>query len=245
MNRKQQAFLWISGWSVPERVWEPFYGEWSDVKHVALSFCDCEQVGEMMELAIQTFEQIDADEVIVVGWSLGAMVALELALRFPERVRSLFLIGGVADFVKQSDDDIGWDERVLRRMKKQLRSNEREVIRSFDRKMFSLLEEEGGWEERWQEVFRQHLPSLSSLQAGLDFLQQFSLRDRAKGISMPVFLLTGSEDVICHAEATRRLAKQLPRADCTIWNESGHACFWTQKERFQQWIKGCLDGEYS
>ncbi|SDY79862.1 alpha/beta fold hydrolase [Thermoactinomyces sp. DSM 45892] len=245
MSRKEHAFLWISGWSVPEGIWEPFHGEWPDYHHVTLSFCHCEQVEHVMEQAIQTLGKMEEDEVTVVGWSLGAMVALELALRFPKRISRLFLIGGVADFMKQGHDDIGWDERVLRRMKKQLRSNRQEVIRSFDQKMFSLLEQEDGWQERWQGVFRKHLPSLSSLQAGLDFLQEFSLRDRGKEISTPVFLLTGSEDGICPAEATLHLAKQLPRVECTIWSESGHACFWTQKGRFQQWIKECLHGEHS
>ncbi|MDQ0417291.1 pimeloyl-[acyl-carrier protein] methyl ester esterase [Croceifilum oryzae] len=245
MSRKQQAFLWISGWSVPERIWEPFYGEWPDYKHYALSFCGCEREEQVMELAIQTFEQIEADEIMVVGWSLGAMVALELALRFHKRVCRLFLIGGVADFVKRSHADSGWDERVVRRMKKKLLSNGREVIRSFDQKMFSSLELEEGWGEKWQETFRKQLPTLSSVQAGLDFLQEFSLRDRGKEISTSVFLLAGLEDSICPVTATLNLEKQLPQADCTIWQEGGHACFWTQKNRFQQWIKECLHGVHS
>lgn len=243
MSRKQQAFLWMSGWSIPTDIWEPYYKEWPSANHYSLSFLECEQVEEITEQAIQTFQQIEAQQVIVVGWSLGAMVALQLALRFPKQISHLFLIGGVAEFVRRERAAIGWDERVLRRMKKQLQIDAWEVIRSFDQKMFSTIEQQAGDWERWHERFRKSLPPLSSLHAGLDFLQQFSLGVHGNQIEIPVFLLSGAEDLICPSEATLALAKQLPRSTCTIWKESGHACFWTQKERFQQWMKEGICGD--
>lgn len=243
MNRKQQVFLWISGWSVPADLWEPYYKEWPSANHYSLSFDKCEQVEQITEHAVYTLQQIKAKQVIVVGWSLGAMVALQLALRFPEQISHLFLIGGVAEFVKRNRTEIGWNERVVRRMKKQLQVDVWDVIRSFDQKMFSTVEHQAGDWERWNERFRKNLPPLSSLQAGLDFLQQFSLGIHGNQIRIPVFLLSGDEDSICSTEATLALAKQLPRSTCTIWKESGHACFWTQRERFQQWMKECFCGE--
>jgi pimeloyl-[acyl-carrier protein] methyl ester esterase len=241
---KQQAFLWISGWSVSCDIWEPYYKEWPSANHYTLSFHTCEQVEHIMEQAVHTFQQIDAQQVIVVGWSMGAMVALKLALQFPERINRLFLISGVAEFVRKGRDGMGWDERVLRRMKKQLQINPAEVLHLFDQRMFSSSERQAGDFQRWSETFRKELPPLSALQAGLDFLQQFSLGDQVDSIQIPVFLLSGAEDEICPTEGTLALAKRLPRSTCTIWEESGHACFWTQRERFQQWMKEGLKDVY-
>lgn len=241
---KKQAFLWVSGWSIPADIWEPYYQEWPSANHYSLSFDDCEQVEQMTQKAIHTIQKIEAQQVIVVGWSLGAMIVLQLALRFPRKISHLCLISGVAEFIRRKREGIGWDERVLRRMKKQLQIDPWEVIRSFDQRMFSTTDLEAGHWERWDEKFRKHLPSIASLQAGLDFLQQFSLDVTRNQIEIPVSLLSGAEDSICLLEATHTLAQRLPRSTLTVWQKSGHACFWTQKERFHEWMKEVLCDEY-
>jgi pimeloyl-[acyl-carrier protein] methyl ester esterase len=239
---EQQTFLWISGWSVPADIWQPYCNAWPSAKHYTLSFEKCEQTKQIMEQATHTLQQIDAKQLIIVGWSLGAMVALQLALRSPHVIDRLFLIGGVTEFVSKQQGHNGWNERVLNRMKKQLQRNAREVIRLFDQKMFSEQERQASYEQKWSEKVRKQLPPLLSLLAGIDYLRTFTLVDQGSHMQMPVYLLTGSADQICPTTSTLALAKQLPHATYTIWQERGHACFWTQQERFIQWIKrGLLD----
>jgi pimeloyl-[acyl-carrier protein] methyl ester esterase len=239
---EQQSFLWISGWSISTDIWEPYYKKWPSANHYALSFDTCEHVEHILEKAVHAIQQIDG-RVIIVGWSLGAMVALELASQFPEQVSHLFLISGVAEFVNKERNGMGWDKRVLRRMKKLLQIDAYKVIGLFDQKMFSTKEKNAGYLDRWNESFRKNLPSLPSLQAGLDFLEQFSFDDHRNHIQIPVFLLSGAEDEICPTVSTLALAKQLSRSNRTIWKESGHVCFWTQREQFQQWIEEGLSDE--
>jgi pimeloyl-[acyl-carrier protein] methyl ester esterase len=238
------AFLWISGWAVPGDIWKPYWEQWPSVDHYALSFAACEQREQITERAVTTFQQIHVRPVTVVGWSLGAMVALQLALRFPKDVRHLFLISGVSQFVKRERREMGWDERVLRRMQTQLEVNPVEVLASFDRKMFSAAERQQGYLQQWRQQWRKELPPLPALQAGLDFLQHGTVVDSCQQIVCPVFLLSGAQDEICPTANTLAFAKQLPRATCTIWQESGHVCFWTQTERFQQWMREALQDVY-
>jgi pimeloyl-[acyl-carrier protein] methyl ester esterase len=240
---EQQSFLWISGWSISADIWGPYYKKWPFANHYALSFDTCEHVEQILEKAVHTIQQIGG-RVIIVGWSLGAMVALQLASQFPEQVSHLFLISGVAEFVNKERNGVGWDKRVLRRMKKLLQIDAYNVIRLFDQKMFSTKEKKAGDLDRWNEAYRKNLPSLPSLQAGLDFLEQFSFDDQSY-IQIPVFLLSGAEDEVCPTVSTLALAKQLSRSNCTILKESGHVCFWTQREQFQQWIKEGLSDEFA
>jgi pimeloyl-[acyl-carrier protein] methyl ester esterase len=187
-----------------------------------------------MEQAVIALQQIHIRPVTVVGWSLGAMVALQLALRFPKCIHPLFLVSGASQFANRERGGLGWDIRVLRRMRQQLQVTPAQVLQSFDQKMFSTVERQQGYPQQWREQQRTALPPLPALQAGLHFLQQFTLDDSCP---CPVFLLAGAEDEICLPANTLALAHRLPQATCTIWQERGHACFWTQPERFSQWMR--------
>jgi pimeloyl-[acyl-carrier protein] methyl ester esterase len=192
----QGAFLWITGWSVPGDIWQPYWEQWPTVDHYALSFAACERREQIAKQAVTTLQQIHVRPVTVVGWSLGVMVALQLALRFPERIRHLFLISGVAQFVKRERREMGWDERVLRRMQKRLEKSPAEVLASFDQKLFSPVEQQQGYLQQWRQQWRKKLPPLPALQAGLDFLQHGIPTDACQQIACPVSLLSGAQDAI-------------------------------------------------
>lgn len=230
-----QAFLWVSGWSVPAKIWELFYKAWPNAKHYSFSFDACTKEAEIIDQAIDVFQQIDAPSINVVGWSLGAMVALELGSRFPSKINHLFLIAGVAKFISSDRMGLGWDVRVLRQMKIRLKTNLPEVIHSFDLKMFTQEEQQTGYLSSWNEAFRNKYPNIPSLQAGLDFLQHFTFSS-PEYVKMPISLLAGDQDQICPSDLTQDLAQQLPYSKFTLWENSGHASFWTKREAFLQWM---------
>jgi pimeloyl-[acyl-carrier protein] methyl ester esterase len=235
--KKRHSFLWISGWSVSSDIWKPFMREWPNAYHHRLSFENCETVEQINEHAIQTFRQIEHKPSIIIGWSLGAMIALQLASQFGKHTSHLFLIGGVSSFIRTKQNKTGWNEWVIRRMKQELEIDVQQVIRLFDQKMFSEHEKLHGEVEKWNELIRKNIPSVKSLQAGLDFLQQFSFDKNANFIQTPVSLLSGANDKICLLKSTQYLDNQLSFSTHSIWKETGHVCFWTNQDKFHQWIK--------
>jgi pimeloyl-[acyl-carrier protein] methyl ester esterase len=241
--KKRHSFLWISGWSVFSDIWKPFMRDWPNAHHYSLSFENCETIEQINEHAVQVFQQMEHKPVIIVGWSLGAMIALQLAVRFAKDTTHLFLIAGVSSFIQTKQHKTGWNELVIKRMKKQLEIDVQQVMRLFDQKMFTGHEKLNGDEEKWNKLIRKNIPSVLSLQAGLDFLQQFSFYEYIKFIHTPVSLLSGEEDMICSLESTRVLADQLQSCTHSTWSETGHACFWTNQEKFRQWIKEGLGHE--
>ncbi|MCH5585219.1 alpha/beta hydrolase [Shimazuella sp. AN120528] len=235
--KKQHSFLWISGWSLTSDMWKPFIKKWPNVHHHSLSFENCKTVEQIEEHAVQIFQKIEHKPVIIIGWSLGAMITLQLALQYPKQINHLFLIAGVSSFIRTKHHKFGWHELAIKRMKKQLDRDVHQTIRLFDQTMFTQHEKLSGCEEEWHKEMRENIPSVSSLQAGLDYLQQFSFDEHTKFIHTPVSLLSGEKDEICSLNSTQYLANQLASSTHSVWKETGHACFYTNQEKFHQWIQ--------
>jgi pimeloyl-[acyl-carrier protein] methyl ester esterase len=235
--REKSSFLWLSGWSVSAEIWKPVIHRIPGVRHEAIDFCDCEHREEILSKALRAFQSLNSSRVILAGWSMGAMAALELALKFPDRVQALLLTGATGKFIRSKGEKFGWDERVLKRMKVSVSSSPGQVIEAFDQRMFSASELEAGRLNQWKKLYRQHLPPVSSLLSGLEYLEHFSVYPAARGIQVPVYLLTGEEDAICPARDAKYLEQHLRYGELTVWEKTGHLCFWTEQDRFHQWLE--------
>ncbi|HWD24586.1 MAG TPA: alpha/beta fold hydrolase, partial [Acidimicrobiales bacterium] len=115
--------LVLSGWSAPVERWREVVAPSSPA--VLCRFDGCAEPDDFIASACEALSAC-ASEVTVIGWSLGAMVGLELARAHPDRVRRMCLVGATDRFVSQPGDAVGWSTRVLERM-------ERTVTESPDR----------------------------------------------------------------------------------------------------------------
>jgi pimeloyl-[acyl-carrier protein] methyl ester esterase len=210
--------------------------ELPEVRHHMIDFLSCEREEEILPHAARVLKACDRRAVLV-GWSMGAIVALKLASLYPERIGALFLIAGTERFVREEKGEPGWDGRALKRMTVQLARNPQRVLADFDRQLFSSAEIERGLHAIWRERFRSVLPPVSSLMAGLGFLKNVTVDVAAVPLAIRTFLLTGEEDAICFPEAARQLARRLPQSQLQIWEGTGHVPFFAEPERFLAWLR--------
>ena len=99
--------VFIHGWAFSSKVFEHFRGIKYDLPGHGKNrkpFKDFEEV--LKELAQLTYKKHD-----IIGWSLGGSVALLFALRFPEKVNRLILIGTTPHFGG------AWEEKNIKAMK--------------------------------------------------------------------------------------------------------------------------------
>lgn len=165
------------------------------------------------------------DNALVCGWSLGGLVALDLARRHPRKVARLALIGTTPRFVAAPDWSHGLAVETVQGFRDGFASDSAATLRRF-----VALQTLGDARRKAVALsLSEALPAVgeeraSSLADGLRLLAETDLRDRLN-LSQPVRLLHGEGDALMPAGAATWLADQLPNARLSLLTDCGHAPF--------------------
>ena len=169
----------------------------------------------------------------LIGWSLGGMVAMSLATRYPERVSRLVLVATTPRFSAGGDWPCGMDKDVLEEFATKLDGNYRQTVLDFltlqtlgDSRARATLK------EMRHTVFKHGEPVMTALRTGLDILRHTDLRTRLKDIRCPTLIIAGQHDRVTPAEASRRMTRVIPDSDCAVIPRAGHAPFLSHEKEF-------------
>ena len=230
----QAELICISGWASTARAWGGVLAaaaSRSSFRHAPWWDCldgACGALG----CAIESSER----PVVLLGWSLGAIISLDAALRWPGGIRALVLVSGTARMTADGDWP-GADPRALRAMQSRLPRNPGEVLDDFAQMCIEPQSDTG-----FVEAFAQGARACpaDSLAEGLAYLAATDLRSAVAGVEIPTLLLHGSEDRVIPAAAALRLAELLPNATLQSLDGLGHALPFTAPGLLADAVKGFL-----
>lgn len=167
------------------------------------------------------------------GWSLGGQIAMELALREPQRIEKLVLIATTPCFAKRPDWESGMEHKLLQLFLENLKVNYTTTINRFLALQMSGDRDDGKILSQLRKNFFQRAePDPAALQKGLAILQHSDLRDRFKAIKHPVLIVHGKNDVITHSAAAEWMHRQLQQSRYVNFEHCGHAPFLSYPESF-------------
>ncbi len=194
-----------------------------------------------LESAADAVAEAIPEASLVCGWSLGGLVALAVALRYPARVRALALVSTTPCFVARE----GWPHAMapatLAQFAAGLREAPEATIATFVR--LNALGAPGGREAARalaREVSSRGAPDPASLAAGLRALGETDLRGELARVRVPAVVVHGRRDRLAPVEAGRRLAAGLARSRL-FELEAAHLPFVSHPREFVAAI-GTLDG---
>jgi pimeloyl-[acyl-carrier protein] methyl ester esterase len=189
----------------------------------------------------------------LVGWSLGAMLALDLAHRYPARVARLVLIGGTARFVADDASPAAWPglaPATVEAFRSGFARDPHATLKRFvalqclgeaDRRcvqtqlgaaLTALDIGEQGDEHRDAHISPPAAPTRAvtptdrapvALADGLALLAGSDLRATLAQIEQPCLLIHGEHDALMPVAAARAMAHALPASRLEILQGSGHA----------------------
>lgn len=224
----------IHGWATNAAVWPDWLAtssaycyqspHYPDYSHLAKSFTDVYQQR--------------CRPLTVIGWSLGGMLALQLAAAHPEKIEKLILISSTPRFTLCENYTIGLAPGLLKNLARKLPKNKWQTQFDFYKLMFPTKEHP--WEKKFAlqvAPLLEHIEILT-LQSGLLYLLEKDLRCILTSIHTPCHILHGTEDGICLPAAGQHLAAMLPNSKLTFVPGAGHIPFYTQEEYCKAHIYG-------
>ena len=172
----------------------------------------------------------------IVGWSLGGLVALYIAIRHPHKVRRLCLTSSFAKFLATTDYPQGLNRSALDKMIGLFEQDYPKYMRQF--LQLQLLNTPDG-----EEIIASVLPDMvkngapAALKAALDALSLADARPFLRQIRQPVLLVYGGKDSITPPRMGEYLEQHLPFAELQIIEKAAHAPFLSHAAEFSGLLK--------
>ena len=168
--------------------------------------------------------------VVLGGWSLGGMVALELVASGRVPVDRLLLLATTPRFTMADDWPHGLPAVQVRALRRNLERRFETTLGEF----FSLTFAEGEADAERLRAIRAFavrpggLPDRQSAEACLGVLAEQDQRSLLAGLACPVLVVHGSHDRVTPVAAGRALAAALPHGRLLELPGTGHAPHWTR-----------------
>lgn len=195
-------------------------------------------IADLADDAAGLLAALDVPMAHVVGWSMGGAVAQELALRHPERVRSLALLATYTS----SDPRGAARQRSWALLRERLAPQEYAdatwpwVYTVHDYHTPGLME------EALRRVLENPTPQPNEAYwRQVEAVLGHHTEGRLSAIAAPTLLVFGEEDLLTPMRFARVLAAEVPHARLVTIPRAGHALLWTHAELVTMLLRGWLE----
>jgi pimeloyl-[acyl-carrier protein] methyl ester esterase len=180
----------------------------------------------------------------LLGWSLGGMVALSLAARYPEKVASLCLTASLAKLMADSDYPQGLQRTSLNMMSSRFSEDYPKYMQQF--LQLQMLYADTGARACLNSLVTAicQYGAPAALNAALHALEQADLRPLLSSINCPVLLIYGGRDAITPPRMGEYLHQQLPQSEWCLLPQAAHTPFLSHPDEFTR-ILGQFWEQYS
>lgn len=178
----------------------------------------------------------------VVGWSLGALVALAWARYAPRQVACLALLAATPCFVQRRDWAHGMEPDTLEAFTRELESDCDGALQRFIALQVLGDDAAGRAAQALHRTARARRSSLAALKGGLQMLLDTDLRGALAGIEQRTLVIHGEHDRVIPPAAGRHLKGSLPRARFELIAGAAHAPFLSKPAPVAALLSDFLDG---
>jgi pimeloyl-[acyl-carrier protein] methyl ester esterase len=241
----------LHGWAMHSGIWGPLVGRLAgrfrvhavDLPGHGHSVLAAPFTLDSACAAVSSSIPVDAHPLIVVGWSLGGLVAMRWARQEPARVGRVALVATTPRFAAGADWPHGVPAQTLARF-----GDELHVAWKITIQRFLALQLQGSEHGRAtlaamrQQVFARGEPSPKALFGALDAIVTTDLRAEVPDIAQPALVIAGGRDTLALPAAARWLGERLPDACFSRIEGAAHVPFLSHPDAFAAALDSFLDG---
>ncbi len=198
---------------------------------------DTYDVQDFVSLVDQFMDQLGIVQAPLVGHSMGGTVSLAVAIRYPQRVRKVVVVGSPI---------VGSSLNLL--------------LKLSGRKLFANVLYKNMWmfqlyyramahfytkDPRWPEMMDRDLSktTLESFLFSIASLRKTDLRPRLGEIKIPAMGMYGDKDIVVHPEQWKPMLAGIEHARIERFHNAGHFIMLDEPQRFTEVLKDFLDAQ--
>lgn len=192
-------------------------------------------IAQMADDAAGLLDALELDAAHVLGISMGGMVAQELALARPERVRTLTLgctyCGGPGSSLSSPE--------VMQRLYEGMASGDRERASrtAWEINVSAAMAADADAYERFLAIAHQRAVAVPVIMAQMQAVVAHDTSARLPGLEMPTLVVHGTEDQLLSADNGRLISSLIPGSLLEILEGAGHLFFWELPERSAELVR--------
>jgi len=226
-----RPLVMLHGWAMHSGVWRSFAQQLADYRQVIC--LDLPGHGHSGHIADYTlagiadvmFKAIQLEKFSLLGWSLGGLVAIEMANRFPQHVAALSILASNPKFTN-SVDWVGVKPEVLDGFAAQLSLDTRQtLLRFLALQVNGLPDGKQLLISLKQTVMECESPSVSVLQEALQILKHSDLRAKLQQYKGPVTLIQGDKDPLVPLTGAFSMQQMQSAIAVHVLEKAGHVPF--------------------
>lgn len=235
-----EPIVLLHGWGCDSRTWQPLLPhlqQWADVIAIDLPGFGESATVSVFELdkVLALVEQCLPERAVLIGWSLGGMLALALAQRLPQKITRVITLATNAKFVASADYPSAMPHVVNRQFNQGFAKDAQATL-----KRFSGLLAQGDINER---ALLKTLRAQQSTRAvnhnwqeALALLAQLDNRATFAQLTQPGLHLFGETDALVPVAAARAVKTLSALQQFKVLAGAAHVLHWSQPEKIAQLI---------
>ena len=251
----------LHGWGLNHRVWSEVSGEFVTQRNVLgidlpghgqSKMLDdgysLANVSKSIHDAINvSIRNLNEQKIMLLGWSLGGLTAMNIAIENPEFVAGLILLSSSPQFARTEDWPHGMAPELLAGFASDLQNDYQETVQRFlalqsmgslrAKEEIRFLRDALLGEKSEGESDTTQTPDPNALEGGLALLQHVNLRPALKKISCPTLIINGERDRLVNPQIGTQMCELIPQARHVVIESAGHAAFISHQDRFVELVE--------
>lgn len=236
--------VFVHGWCMSSAVWKYQFDGLADSKRLLAP--DLRGHGRSRGISghlnfdsfakdlVDLFEVLDLSKAVLVGWSMGAQIALRSCAELSGRLAGMVLVSATPRFTASDDFPHGLAGNEASGMRLKVQRNTQRALDGFYTRLFAEgeLEDHSSASEIRQLLSTIPLPDTAAVLDALDALARTDMRNLLATITIPTLIMNGAQDRICLPQASSYLKEHIPDAEQIVFPRCGHAPFLTHSHQF-------------
>ena len=227
----------LHGWAMHTGVWRDFAQALACKRKVICLDLPGHGLSESVEpytlesVVDAIVQELPEQACVIIGWSLGGNVAIRLAEKYPQRIKSVVLIGSNPHFIK-TESWQGVEPLILKTFANNMQENGiSTLLRFMSLQVQGTLEAKTSLKYINAAMQECAIPDVEVLMGGLGILQAVDQIETLSRLSMPILMIFGERDQLVPVAVAEQCQKLQNQIDVKIIAEAAHIPFITHQQQ--------------